>query len=74
MPIVCEEENKQIVKRLLVLRGIRSIKQKKVWEDGNLYLKPTVISLNGGTKHISTNDKDEQLTNWVAKGYHGEQA
>ena len=71
MPIVCEEENKQIVKRLLALRGIRSIKQKKVWEDGNLYLKPTVISLKGGTTNISTNDKDEQLTNLVAKGYHG---
>ena len=74
MPVVGDEENKQVVKRLLALRGIRSIKQKTVWDEGNLHLKPTVISLKGGTRTISTDDKDEKLTNWVAKGFHGEPA
>ena len=74
MPIMCKTENKQIVKRLLALRGVRTVKQKKLWEDGNLQLKPTVISLKGSTKVISINDKDELLTNWVAKGFHGEDA
>ena len=36
-------------------------------------MEPTAISLKGGTKVICTNDQDEKLANWVAKGYHGEE-
>ena len=74
MPIIMDEENKQIVKRLLAMRGSRNPKQKKLWDEGNLYLSPAVVSLKGGAKWINTDDNDEKLANWVAKGHHGEMA
>ena len=62
------------MKRLLAMRGLRNPKQKKVWEDGSLFAKPTVISLRGGTKWVGNDNKDEKMENWVTKGHDGESA
>ena len=74
MPLIIDEENKQIVKRILAMRSIRSAKMKKVWEEGNLKIKPAVISLKGGSRWLKNDDKDEKMENWVTKGFHGEAA
>ena len=74
MPVVRDKQNSQIVTRLRAMRGIHNLKQKKAWEDGNLYAKPAVLSLRGGTKWLCDDTKDEKLVNWVMKGCDGETA
>ena len=71
MPVVTDEENSQIVKRLLAMRGIRSIKQQKAWGDDNLHVKPAVVSFKGGTDWLYKDSKDEKMANWVMKGCDG---
>ena len=63
MPVITDDEISQIVKRLLAMRGLRNPKQKKAWEDGNLFAKSAVTSLRGGTKWISNDNKDENMEN-----------
>ena len=72
MTVVIDEEDSQIAKRLLAMPGLRNPTQKKAWEDGNLFAKPTVISLRGGTKWIGNDNKDDKMENWVTKGHDGE--
>ena len=74
MPAITDKENRQIVKRLMAMRGIRNPKQKKAWGDGNLFVKPAVISLRGGAKWIGNDDNDEKMANWVTRGLDGEEA
>ena len=56
------------------MRGIRNPKQKKASDEGNLFVKPSVISLRGGAKWIGNDDKDEKMANWVTRGLDGEES
>ena len=74
MPRVTDEENAQIVKSLIAMRGIHAKKQRQAWDDDNLYAKPAALTLRGGTKWLSSDMKDDKLPNWVTKGVDGEDA